>query len=225
MQKKINDIYHCSKKTKRCYAMLRYAKRWLAQSDLLESWKFRCRFPCPHVRMTPSHCHFHHYSRNQRDISDVVCPSFAGSPARTSSPATDAPTPGSSRTSASSARRSLPAAITCLNTSKSTAFRGAAGRAALQTDYRGLTTRRSGGLQRREGEGLWQGTAWRCWPTKKKEHPEKGLGKKGACPTYVRPQYCDNLLGGEDDKRKNLTVWEPQRDKTVTWHKRPDGVE
>lgn len=83
----------------------------------------------------------HHYSRTkEKRVTWSVLP--AGSPARTSCPATAAPTPESSHTSASSARRSLPAAITCPNTSKSTAFREAAGQAALQTDCRELPSRR-----------------------------------------------------------------------------------
>lgn len=60
----------------------------------------------------------------------------ADSPGRTSCPDTGAPTPEWNRTSASSARRSSPAAITCRNTSKSTAFHEAAGQDALQTDPR-----------------------------------------------------------------------------------------
>lgn len=51
---------------------------------------------------------------------------------------------------------------------------------------------------------------------KKKFPKKKARSKKKKSLPYVRPRYCDNLLGGEDDKRKNLTVWEPQRDKTVT---------
>lgn len=153
-----------------------YAKRSLAQSDLLVILK---------VRMTHSHHRLHHYSRNRRETSNVVCPPPAGSPARTSCPATAAPTPGSSRTSASSARRSLPAAITCPSTSKSTAFREAAGRAALQTDCRELPTHRPGGRRRRqrEWEGLWKETAWHCWREKKKrrnfQKKKKARLKKG----------------------------------------------
>lgn len=67
-------------------------------------------------------------------ITSLVLPFSPGSPGPTSCPDTGAPTPEWSRTSASSARRSLPAAITCRNTSKSTAFHEAAGQDALQTD-------------------------------------------------------------------------------------------
>lgn len=54
--------------------MLGYAKRSLPQSDLSESWKFLLWFPCPHGRMTHSHHRLHHYSRNRRETSNVVCP-------------------------------------------------------------------------------------------------------------------------------------------------------
>lgn len=62
---------------------------------------------------------------------------FSGFPDRTSCPDTGGPTRVSNRTSVKCARRSLPAATTCPNTSKSTVFHESAGRFALQTDARG----------------------------------------------------------------------------------------
>lgn len=80
----------------------------------------------------------------------AVCPCFfsglpllnpklllSGFPDRTSCPDTGGPTRVSNRTSVKCARRSSPAATTCPNTSKSTAFHESAGQFALQTDVRG----------------------------------------------------------------------------------------
>lgn len=132
---------------------LGYAKRSLAQSDLLVILKVPFLISmssCQNDTQSSSSSSLQSKTEEKR-VTWSVLP--AGSPARTSCPATAAPTPGSSRTSASSARRSLPAAITCPSTSKSTAFREAAGRAALQTDCRELPTHRPGGRRRREWEG------------------------------------------------------------------------
>lgn len=74
----------------------------------------------------------------QNDLINLIkhiLGSFLDFPGLMSCPDTAAPTPEWSRTSASSVRRSLPAVITCRNTSKSTAFHEAAERVALQTDF------------------------------------------------------------------------------------------
>lgn len=72
--------------------------------------------------------------QKKKDKVEQIASFPAGSLGPMSCPGTGAPTLEWNRTSASSARRSLPAVITCPNTSKSTAFHEAAGQDALPTD-------------------------------------------------------------------------------------------
>lgn len=105
---------------------------------------------------------------------------FPDSPDLMSYPDTAAPTPEWNRTSASSARRSLRAAITCRNTSKSTGFHEAAGQDALQTDPcdPALTDWRW-----RRG---WGRCAWR--------KRDKGIGWWHHSPNTLKRTPCRALL-------------------------------
>lgn len=90
---------------------------------------------------------------------------LADSPGRTSCHGIVGLTLELSPTSAPSARRNLPAAITCPNTSKSIAFHEAAGQRALHTDPTQPPTMerdrdRNGRTKEREREG--QNNLWYC---------------------------------------------------------------
>lgn len=134
--------------------------------------------------------------QKKKDKVEQIASFPAGSLGPMSCPGTGAPTLEWNRTSASSARRSLPAVITCPNTSKSTAFHEAAGQDALPTDSFDPSDRLTlsgeggeGGVE--EEEGGCGGAAVFLYLCVWRKTEEGGVGRES--PNTFKMSLCRTL--------------------------------